>query len=381
MLFSVPGAFTPTCDAKHLPGFVELADRIKAKGVDTIACTAVNDVFVMNAWGKSGGVGDKILMLADGNGEYVKALGLELNATGFGMGMRGQRFAIIVKDGVATQVHVEAPGEFKVSAADFILKQLIGAPSSRTLLALRTSPPVFTVAEAERIARDTYGLAASISPLPGERDCNFHLRTADRHEYVLKIVDLEASPQATDCQIRVLRHVAEQDPTLPVPRVFATARARTSAACERRRRHLLDLPHGLSAGQLLRAPSAVPLLSPTWAKRSRGSIGRCRDFSIRRWRSASHGTCGGFRSSSSFRPTSNPRPCAMPLRACPRALKERMPALRALRSQAIHGDCHGHNLLVDAEASAISGILDFGDMIHAPLVLGARGGDVGDAHR
>lgn len=124
VLFSVPGAFTPTCDAKHLPGFVELADKIRAKGVDTIACTAVNYVFVMNAWGKSGGVGDKILMLADGNGEYAKALGLELNATGFGMGTRGQRFAIIVKDGVATQVHVEAPGEFKVSAADFILKQL-----------------------------------------------------------------------------------------------------------------------------------------------------------------------------------------------------------------------------------------------------------------
>jgi peroxiredoxin len=124
VLFSVPGAFTPTCDAKHLPGFVELADRIKAKGVDTIACTAVNDVFVMNAWGKSGGVGDKILMLADGSGEYAKALGLEMNATAHGMGMRGQRFALIVKDGVATQVHVEAPGEFKVSAADFILKQL-----------------------------------------------------------------------------------------------------------------------------------------------------------------------------------------------------------------------------------------------------------------
>jgi peroxiredoxin len=124
VLFSVPGAFTPTCDAKHLPGFVELADKIKAKGVDTIACTAVNDVFVMNAWGKAGGVSDKILMLADGNGEYVKALGLELNATGFGMGMRGQRFAIIVKDGVAAHVNVEAPSEFKVSAADFVLKQL-----------------------------------------------------------------------------------------------------------------------------------------------------------------------------------------------------------------------------------------------------------------
>jgi glutaredoxin/glutathione-dependent peroxiredoxin len=124
VLFSVPGAFTPTCDAKHLPGFVELADQIKAKGVDTIACTAVNDVFVMNAWGKSGGVGDKILMLADGNGEYARALGLEMDATGYGMGVRGKRFAIVVKDGVATYVNVEAPGEFKVSAAEYVSKQL-----------------------------------------------------------------------------------------------------------------------------------------------------------------------------------------------------------------------------------------------------------------
>jgi len=124
VLFSVPGAFTPTCDVKHLPGFVDLADQIKAKGVDTIACTAVNDVFVMNAWGKHGGVGDKILMLADGNADYAKALGLELDASKFGMGVRGQRFAVIVKDGVATHVNIEAPGEFKVSAAEFVLKQL-----------------------------------------------------------------------------------------------------------------------------------------------------------------------------------------------------------------------------------------------------------------
>jgi glutaredoxin/glutathione-dependent peroxiredoxin len=124
VLFSVPGAFTPTCDAKHLPGFVELASQFKAKGVDTIACTAVNDVFVMNAWGKSGGVGDKILMLADGNGAYAKALGLEMDATKYGMGTRGQRFALIVKNGVATHVDIEAPGEFKVSAADYVLKQL-----------------------------------------------------------------------------------------------------------------------------------------------------------------------------------------------------------------------------------------------------------------
>jgi peroxiredoxin len=124
VLFSVPGAFTPTCDAKHLPGFVELADSIKAKGVDTIACTAVNDVFVMNAWGKHGNVGDKILMLADGNGAYAKALGLEFDGTKFGMGVRGQRFAIIVKNGVASQVDVEKPGEFKVSAAEHVLTQL-----------------------------------------------------------------------------------------------------------------------------------------------------------------------------------------------------------------------------------------------------------------
>jgi glutaredoxin/glutathione-dependent peroxiredoxin len=124
VFFSVPGAFTPTCDAKHLPGFVELADKIKAKGVDTIACTAVNDVFVMNAWGKHGGVGEKISMLADGNGAYAKALGLEMDGTKFGMGIRGQRFAIIVKDGVATQVDVEKPGEFKVSAAEYVLTQL-----------------------------------------------------------------------------------------------------------------------------------------------------------------------------------------------------------------------------------------------------------------
>jgi peroxiredoxin len=124
VLFSVPGAFTPTCDAKHLPGFVQQADAFRAKGVDTVACMAVNDAFVMNAWGKASGVGDKVLMLADGNGDYSRALGLELDARGFGMGQRGQRFAIVVKDGVASHVNVEAPGKFEVSAADYVLKQL-----------------------------------------------------------------------------------------------------------------------------------------------------------------------------------------------------------------------------------------------------------------
>jgi glutaredoxin/glutathione-dependent peroxiredoxin len=124
VLFSVPGAFTPTCDAKHLPGFVQQAAQIKAKGVDTIAFMAVNDVFVMNAWGKSANVADKVVMLADGNGDYAKALGLEMDGRGFGMGMRGQRFAVIVKDGVAKNVNIEAPRDFKVSAADFVLTQL-----------------------------------------------------------------------------------------------------------------------------------------------------------------------------------------------------------------------------------------------------------------
>ena|SRR5687768_70066 len=124
VLFSVPGAFTPTCDAKHLPGFVEKAGALKAKGVDTIACMAVNDVFVMNAWGKHSNVGDKIVMLADGNGDYARALGLEMDGRGFGLGMRGQRFAIVVKDGVAEKVLVEAPREFKVSSAESVLGQL-----------------------------------------------------------------------------------------------------------------------------------------------------------------------------------------------------------------------------------------------------------------
>ena len=124
VLVSVPGAFTPTCSLNHLPGFVDQADQLTAKGVDTVACMAVNDVFVMDAWGKDRGVGEKVIMLADGNGEYTRALGLELDATGFGMGMRGQRFAIVVDDGVATHVAIEDPGQFEVSKAEAILDAL-----------------------------------------------------------------------------------------------------------------------------------------------------------------------------------------------------------------------------------------------------------------
>ena len=124
VLFAVPGAFTPTCSMNHLPGYIKYAAEIRAKGVDTIACMAVNDTFVMDAWGKDKQVGDKLMMLADGNGAYTRALGLELDATGFGMGTRSQRFAIVVQDGVVKQLHVEAPREFKVSAAEHVLKSL-----------------------------------------------------------------------------------------------------------------------------------------------------------------------------------------------------------------------------------------------------------------
>ena len=123
VLFSVPGAFTPTCSARHLPGFVENAGEILARGVDRIACMAVNDVFVMNAWGKSANAGE-ILMLADGNGDFTRALGLELDATSFGMGQRSQRFALIAEDGVVQELFVEAPGEFRVSSAEHVLSKL-----------------------------------------------------------------------------------------------------------------------------------------------------------------------------------------------------------------------------------------------------------------
>lgn len=123
-LFSVPGAFTPTCSAKHLPGFVDNAAALRAAGVDVIACLAVNDAFVMHAWGQSASAGDDVLMLADGNGDFTRALGLEMDATGFGLGMRGQRFSLIADDGVVTTLNLEEPGAFNVSSADHMLSQL-----------------------------------------------------------------------------------------------------------------------------------------------------------------------------------------------------------------------------------------------------------------
>ncbi len=123
-IFSVPGAFTPTCSAKHLPGFIEKAEDLKTKGVDEIACTAVNDAFVMGAWSKSAGADGKVTMLADGNGDFAKAVGLEMDGSKFGMGKRGQRFSMIVNDGVVEELNVEQPGEFKVSSAEHMLGQL-----------------------------------------------------------------------------------------------------------------------------------------------------------------------------------------------------------------------------------------------------------------
>lgn len=123
-LFAVPGAFTPTCSARHLPGFLDHAKDLKAKGIDLIACVSVNDVFVMDAWGKSQDVGSDVLMLSDGNGEFAKAVGLEMDGSKFGMGSRSQRYSMVVKDGVVTQLNVEAGGEYRVSAADYMLEHL-----------------------------------------------------------------------------------------------------------------------------------------------------------------------------------------------------------------------------------------------------------------
>ncbi len=124
VLFAVPGAFTPTCSNQHLPGFIEKAGELKAKGVDTIACVSVNDAFVMDAWGKDKGTGDKVLMLADGNGDLAKALGLDFDGSGIGFGVRSQRYALVADDGVVSQLFVEAPMKFEVSGAEAVLSAL-----------------------------------------------------------------------------------------------------------------------------------------------------------------------------------------------------------------------------------------------------------------
>jgi len=124
VLFALPGAFTPTCSAKHLPGFVEKAAELKAKGVDTVACLSVNDAFVMNAWGKDQKADGKVQMLADGNADFTKAVGLELDARANGLGIRSQRYAMVVDNGVVKTLNVEKPGSFEVSSAESVLKAL-----------------------------------------------------------------------------------------------------------------------------------------------------------------------------------------------------------------------------------------------------------------
>ncbi len=123
-IFSVPGAFTPTCSARHLPGFVDKADEIKGKGVDEVACVAVNDAFVMGAWGKQAGADGKVTMLADGNGDLARAIGLTMDGSKFGLGERGQRWSAIVEDGTVKELNVEEPGAFSVSSAEYLIDRL-----------------------------------------------------------------------------------------------------------------------------------------------------------------------------------------------------------------------------------------------------------------
>jgi len=123
-LFSLPGAFTPTCSAQHLPGFIQKADEFKSKGVKKIICMSVNDAFVMQAWAENQGAGDKVEMLADGNGDFARALGLTMDGKGFGMGERAQRFSVVLEDGVVKQLNIEEPGAFDVSSAEHMLGQL-----------------------------------------------------------------------------------------------------------------------------------------------------------------------------------------------------------------------------------------------------------------
>lgn len=124
VVFALPGAFTPTCSAKHLPGYVEQAAALKGKGVDAVACVSVNDAFVMDAWGKDQKVGDSVMMMADGNADFTKALGLEMDGSGYGMGTRSKRYAMVVEDGTVTNLFVEEPGQFEVSAAEYVLGKL-----------------------------------------------------------------------------------------------------------------------------------------------------------------------------------------------------------------------------------------------------------------
>jgi 4-aminobutyrate aminotransferase-like enzyme/Ser/Thr protein kinase RdoA (MazF antagonist) len=238
------------------------------------------------------------------------------------------------------------------------------------LLALRTSPPVFSAAQAERILRDTYGLLGSVRALSGERDCNFHLSTPDGRGYVLKIIDREAGPEAIDCQVSVLRHLAEQDPSLPVPRVFpSTLGEDTGQVIGLDGTQYTTCLIGFLPGRLLAAApprrKVLDNVGDTLARLDRAlqgffhpALGQRLAWDVRRLPELAEHV--RYIESSSVRDD---------IESVVGAFRDRSCALGALRSQAIHGDCHGQNLLVDPADDAVSGILDFGDMIHAPRIL------------
>jgi 4-aminobutyrate aminotransferase-like enzyme/Ser/Thr protein kinase RdoA (MazF antagonist) len=241
------------------------------------------------------------------------------------------------------------------------------------LLALRTSPPSFGIAEGERIARDLYGLAVSIGALPGERDCNFRLRTADSgvsgREFVLKVLHAAADAESTDCLVRVLDHLSEQDPTLPVPRLFPTLQGEAVGRFNRDGVDYATCLVGFLPGRLLsESPPSAALLQNVGATLDRvdralqgffhPSLIRRLAWDVRRLPELAE--FSGDIESAALRATINK--VAGSFRDC-------LPRLRGLRSQAIHGDCHSANLLVDRDRESICGILDFGDMIHAPLIM------------
>src|SRR6202795_1798585 len=246
--------------------------------------------------------------------------------------------------------------------------------SESILLALRTSPPLLRAAEAERVARDLYGLAVTVSALPGERDCNFRLRTpdapaTDAREFVLKVLDVATDAESTDCLVSVLDHLAEQDPALPVPRLFPTQQGQavgrfTGDGVENATCLVSFLP-----GRLLTAsPPSTALLENLGATLARvdqalqgffhPSLNRRLAWDVRRLPELAQ--FSSFIDSAALRQAVD---------RVSSAFRASLPRLRGLRSQAIHGDCHGANLLVDFAGRSICGILDFGDMIHAPRIL------------
>jgi 4-aminobutyrate aminotransferase-like enzyme/Ser/Thr protein kinase RdoA (MazF antagonist) len=235
------------------------------------------------------------------------------------------------------------------------------------LLALRSAPPAFGIDEAGRIAHEVYGLAVSVRPLSGERDCNFHIRSGDA-DFVLKIVDGAADPDATDCQVRVLRHLAEQDPGLPVPRLHATQAGADLGSVERDGVVFATcLVSYIRGTPLANRAADLPLLKNVGATLARvdralqgffhPALGRRIAWDVRRLPELLE-----------FAPYLAPATGRRVHQIC-RALQERLPAVHSLRGQAIHGDCHAANVLVDPAAGTVCGVLDFGDMIHGPLVL------------